>query len=66
MDQTLNNMLDQVESKKSEIIQRTLATNEAYKIRPPIKGGWSPAQVVEHLIILLAVDFSKIVYHQCR
>ncbi len=48
---TLKALIEKIESKKSEIIRRTLATNEADKTRPPIRGGWSPAQVVERLII---------------
>ena len=51
MQKTLESLIEQIDTKKSEIIKRTLAINEADQNTPPVKGGWSPVQVVEHLII---------------
>ena len=50
MQTRLKVLMEEIESKKSEIVRRTLAGNEAERNRLPAKG-WSRAQVVEHLII---------------
>jgi hypothetical protein len=51
MQTVLHTYLDQIEIKKSEIVHRAMALSDSDRNKPVPGGGWSAAQVVEHLII---------------
>src|SRR5258708_6587303 len=51
MEAILHAYFGQIETKKSEIIHRTTAFSDSDRNKPVRGGGWSAAQVIEHLII---------------
>jgi hypothetical protein len=50
MQTALHTYLDQIETKKSEIVHRAMALSDSDRNNPVPGGGWSAAQVIEHLI----------------
>jgi hypothetical protein len=51
MQATLHNYVGQIETKKSEIVSMAMALFDIDRNKPGPDGGWSAAQVIEHLII---------------